>query len=961
MGWAVDPVGRQYTPQPAAVQPPKKRPVDNVTPATPAPFATPRRLVPTANVVAASESQAIDGVALVRIGAAEMNAAAVAALARAGGPAISEGLARAALDAKSDGRRAMLAVAAVNATDDVSALLERLGPEATSALVRSLGLDRARWLAVSRSTTPGVDDVPASVRVRAAERLVRTADETVLATVFATFDPRALRLRYGDLAGALAASLASKWGEADPSRMAALFADRRGQRLFFAREAPETARLMMLQLFRHDRSLTLDRLTATNPWLDPVVTKAAFAARAADFEAIRGDDPTTLEGTDLENTIGAALRLPPLVSTDAALARANEAAAAEGRHSYFDTSAVGPIAAQLRRLGGEPPAVTVLPIQFSSPSTGVVQLVLFRVGERFVDNTGRAYESFEDWKANNVLPPGHMTFPSNGHLGSIDGAATPRTVDTTGERIVEALDAAALVGGTIAGGAVILGSGGSAAPAVATIAGLWVAGRSAGTLADRATHGQTIDPTASSEARAAWLNVAAGAVGGGAVAGGFAARIAAAGTRAHAIARAGATAMNLGALGLDAGAAFEAGLTLAEDWDRLPPSQRAQLLLSVGFWLVQTGVQIKTRPFAVASRLETIAASKETPSQQTARELRTKGFRDTVGMSGEPSLTAKAPHLRAIARGQALAEALGGEMLRRIRALFEPSAALRREKAAIEAQMQALWQNEGAALSRALATPEASRRTDAQALVDRFDRLSAQQSKVGRKITKDLRRRLADRQDQAAEMMATFLTKLRATGVGRARASEMASKVELTPRAKAALEKAGVGEEKIREWLTDFFMITTKTRSPEELKIDIDAKRACYIDRCGTIDLGSNFGSNNPTRQKQILFHELAHSIEYAHPPVGEAARLWVRQRATAAGEQSTRALNELDSGSAYDADEVAFEDHFLHPYVGKVYGDGRATEVTSTALERFADVASLTELFTKDPEQFLLLTGLLR
>ena len=886
-------------------------------------------------------------------------------------PEIAVGLARAAITEVDPARAALLAVAAAKAIAPGAGrdVFAQLGPDGAVALTRALGLDARRYLEVGRSVRVDVADVPASVRVRAAERLVveaaRSGDVGVVATVFGTFDPRALR---PELTRALAAAVATD--SKDAARLEALLDSDNGRRLLFARGAPAPARLAMLRVVRRDPTWTAARIP-TDPWIDPDLARAAFAERAADFALLRGDTPVALAGTDLENTVGTAMGFAPNLPNDTASA---ERAAAEGKHDYFaeepTASVVAPIAAAIRAVGGATPLVTVVPIQVSSAKVGLVQLSLFRVrdaesGEaRFVDDVGRTYASFDDWSQANVLPPGHMTFPAQGRLtGALDSAATPRTVDTPREEVVEVLDTAALAGGLVAGGAALVGSGGTAAPVIAIGAGAWAAGRSAGVLSDRWQHGQSVDPTRDAAARAAWLEVAAGAVGAGAlVSAASAARFAAAGTRAYAVARATASISNVAAIGLDAAAAFDAGHALLSRWDQLPAAERASLVLSLGFWGVQVGTQLRTRrPFDVAAHREALAGARERPSVETARELRTRGFRDTMGMAGTADAASPHAHLRAIARGRALAEELGGRALARIRGIFEPSAALRRERDGIASEMASLWRREGSDLSRALATDEALRGPSKRALVERYEALAARQASVDVRIARDLRVRRVVSRAEGAEVMRGFLDSLGATGVPRVEAERMAAKVTISTKTARALEAGGVDEAQLRAWLADFFQLTTKTRPPGELRIEVAADRARYVDGTRTVDLGKDFVAVPTTEQRAVLFHELAHSIEAMDPALGRASVEWVRSRAEGAGRREVTSLRALPGGERYGLEEVALEDHFVDPYMGKVYEGVAISEVVSSGLERLVDASRASDLYRRDPELFFYLLGTMR
>ncbi|WP_225672584.1 DUF4781 domain-containing protein [Bradyrhizobium hereditatis] len=135
--------------------------------------------------------------------------------------------------------------------------------------------------------------------------------------------------------------------------------------------------------------------------------------------------------------------MPPALPSGTSFAQA-QAGVSRGELSLYASgehaAAVRAVTDQIRAVGGADAQVTVLPVTYSSAETGPVQLPLFRVTsadgrERFVDNIGRAYDSFDDWRENNQLPPGSMTYPSGGHLTARpDGSValqhgnTPKTV-----------------------------------------------------------------------------------------------------------------------------------------------------------------------------------------------------------------------------------------------------------------------------------------------------------------------------------------------------------------------------------------------------------------------------------------------------------------------------------------------------------------------------------------------------
>lgn len=432
-----------------------------------------------------------------------------------------------------------------------------------------------------------------------------------------------------ELRSAMAGALAREWHPDDPGRREAeagrlngILGTEQGQRLLGAGEpgkVPLEARVNALAAIRENGGITAETLRQTDdPWTNQAIVGPQAQATAQRYLATRGDAPQLLQGSDLDNTVGFAMGVPPQMPAGRSEADA-QAAVARGELSLYgegpQAGAVRAVADQIRQVAGGPGAqVTVLPVTYSGGDTGPVQLPLFRVTgqdgqERYVDNTGRRYDSFEDWRTENKLPPGSMTYPEGGHLrAGSDGQValghsnTPETVDTFGEHFSGFVDKAALVGGIVAGGVLIVGSGGTLAPAVIGVAGAVAAGsgawsvyRGGSELADRADHGQSIDPIQDETARGLWLNVGAGALSVGAF--GSAARLAQLGRAGRAIAPLEASAhgyVQVGATVADTAAIANESVSLARNWDRMSGAERAQSLLSMGFWGVGAAAGVRS-------------------------------------------------------------------------------------------------------------------------------------------------------------------------------------------------------------------------------------------------------------------------------------------------------------------------------------------------------------------------------
>ncbi|UTV41925.1 DUF4781 domain-containing protein (plasmid) [Ensifer adhaerens] len=337
--------------------------------------------------------------------------------------------------------------------------------------------------------------------------------------------------------------------------------------------APET-RGQLLGLVLQHREITADALHRSpggDPWASSMVAKP-IAQDAADqmLQASGGkSQDIELAGSEtLESRVARALGL---------------------KNKGDDGKTINRIAASILDQGGADGNVTVLLIQFSSSGSGAVQLPLFRIegnngAVRFVDNQGGRYADFATWKRDNRLPPGNMTYPRDGVLQGKDGQAmlesgnTPRTPDSLGEHVEQTLDKAALFGGVMAAGLMVIGSGGTAAPAVAAGAGTWFGWRGAEEMESLRERG--LDQWDNLEYRNALLNT----VAGGASVLPFS-RLAYLSQTGKAPEASGVwSGINGSAIMADGAATANTGYTLATDWDDLSPDQRLAMGLGVAFW-----------------------------------------------------------------------------------------------------------------------------------------------------------------------------------------------------------------------------------------------------------------------------------------------------------------------------------------------------------------------------------------
>ena len=613
----------------------RSRPVDTSKPFVPNPFV--------ARAVAALDRPAIEREAARWVQAGDLEAlhAFAAAVPTHDGIEVAQVLVDAIDEAANDKTARHLAVLALEMTPATRLLLRRVGSRGAAMLASAVGLDDAHLSAETSPRAGGPRLIPQHRR-----EIVRGVLRSIIANPSPTPADRAFAyqflltttLRSGLRAEALlAVGHVEHPGDADAARAAAqhlgaLYATPGGAALLENPRVGAPKKLEALLLLRADPTIR-DEIMASpegaDPWASPKLVRAFARIELERHHSARASVPARLAGTDLENTIGTALGLSPAVPKDAdgALERM-----ADGAWSAFGeepaASRVGAVADAIRAAGGTTPVVSVVPVVYSSELRGPQVVPLFRVegaeGAVYVGGGGATYRSFEHWKATNDLPPGVVAFG-----GAIDPTVlnSPNTVDTTTERALEILDTVAYGAGMVAGGMLLIGSGGTAALAVATVTGIYSASRAGAELVERADHRLTIDPFESAAARGAWIEVAAGALSVGSVKSAvIAKRMLEQGVRYAGAANAAARLLAVGATFVDAAAAAEAGRTLVEHWDALPPAQKIALALQLGFWGVQSGAQaaqaLRNRRFDhAANRREVLEAHGRDVAESRSRRI----------------------------------------------------------------------------------------------------------------------------------------------------------------------------------------------------------------------------------------------------------------------------------------------------------------------------------------------------
>ncbi len=374
---------------------------------------------------------------------------------------------------------------------------------------------------------------------------------------------------------------------------------------------PAASRLNLARVAAENPGLIRDALAdadyRSNPWenprlLDPLA-QATFAQPANRVA------PTTYTGGQLDNLVGLSLNGKPSEEAQR-LDRAGVVGAIDrGQSLYAGDENVARVTAAIRAtandLGvGEAARISAVPIQFSSQATGPVDLKIFKVegngGQvRYVDNTGARYDNFIHWQETNKLPVGTMTFPVSGGTRTegtptVRSAATPESA--LGRRVLATLDNVALVGGTVAGVALlVVGTGGTAGVALVGVAlgsALYTAGRGAETLYDRSTHAQSLS-LADPDARAAWLDTAAAALPVAGAGLGATSRIARLGLEARSALAVTAGVTNFAGMSANMIAVGNGAYQIADNWNEMTPAERTKGVLQTMFSAGMLGAQVK--------------------------------------------------------------------------------------------------------------------------------------------------------------------------------------------------------------------------------------------------------------------------------------------------------------------------------------------------------------------------------
>jgi hypothetical protein len=265
--------------------------------------------------------------------------------------------------------------------------------------------------------------------------------------------------------------------------------------------------------------------------------------------------------------------------------------------------------------------------------------------------------------------------------------------------------------------------------------------------------------------------------------------------------------------------------------------------------------------------------------------------------------------------------------------------------AAIIQEQNHLLASHGKLLSQPESRLSASQQKEKARLNQRLEALSAAYDKVDGELSQRANANLK----QAQELGSVFLHRLRKN----ARVSDVSDRVRIDSSATERLKQNGIATETFLHWVNEFHH-QTGLPAPQQLKFRYCEERPNYDSSTDSINIGDKFS-------KRMALHEIAHRLEYKHPEISLANKSWVAARCQKGGfSNQPVALQSLVPKGKYGPTELALEDSFVDPYVGKVYPD-MATEVLSMGLEHFADEKRWVKLYQQDPEHLFLTLGALQ
>ncbi|WP_299730322.1 DNA/RNA non-specific endonuclease [uncultured Tateyamaria sp.] len=332
-----------------------------------------------------------------------------------------------------------------------------------------------------------------------------------------------------------------------------------------------------------------------NGWESNVIAEA-YGKKTLELAKTQFPEPKALDLSRKEatvNSLGSLLGMqadvviPENETEEETIARLKK----EEDFAYYDASKppMSKIMGHVAASGKDPAEVTPIPVSVTSNEFGAAMFRVLRIetekGPHFIDDKGNRYLDVATWVTKNELPPGTMCYPAGLALGGAPKTG-PTPKNTTGAKVLDAADKAAVAIGVTAGIVAIAASGGTATPLVvgASVAmgatGVYSTARSVSALDTKSELGHDIWDAGDPEMRGMWLDLGSNALSIGALGGGVALTKGVIAGRSAANLVAG---MQVAGNLVDAAAMANTISTLSVKWDKMTEAQKAQALLSLSF------------------------------------------------------------------------------------------------------------------------------------------------------------------------------------------------------------------------------------------------------------------------------------------------------------------------------------------------------------------------------------------
>jgi len=243
---------------------------------------------------------------------------------------------------------------------------------------------------------------------------------------------------------------------------------------------------------------------------------------------------------------------------------------------------------------------------------------------------------------------------------------------------------------------------------------------------------------------------------------------------------------------------------------------------------------------------------------------------------------------------------------------------------------------------------------------DEFEAISLEKQAVWNKLLELEERKFSEKNKRIEELKDGIApigqkiidTLMNSSKVTQEQADAWAGSQTIEKSAITRLKKMGYPEADIRRDMSEFYRITGgKLR---QIRVETNGSKRANASGIGhfednVIRPGSSFN-------KTVLWHEMAHHLEADSAAKAASNGYLLKRRKN----EKVYSLRSLTGSRGYRSDEGAYDDHFISPYIGKIYPD-KTTEVWAMGIQYLAKPYDAAMMLAKDPEMVALVAGYLQ